>query len=206
MLTPYSHIAPNRRCSRCAAWAGNLCADEVRTVCVYPRLSLENLDVPRRGRRPKPLVAQPRAGSRRVRSMTTVARVRTPASHHRFCCVLRRTRVSVAAAHSKAPTRSPKEVSNCKTFARGARACELVRGVPEHGDRESNGAFDLAFGCNRACATALMHTCARKPSMLSTTPMFSKCVRRVTCVCGRGVEATSDSAHDRSSAALAICT
>ncbi len=46
---------------RCAVCGGNVYADEEDTTRVYPGLSKEELDIPRRGRPPKWLVAQRRA-------------------------------------------------------------------------------------------------------------------------------------------------
>ena len=43
---------------RCAVCGGNVYADEVRSIRVYPALSREDLDIPRRGRPPGWLVAQ----------------------------------------------------------------------------------------------------------------------------------------------------
>ena len=46
---------------RCAVGNGNVYADEIRIRRVYPALSPDDLEVPRRGRPPKWLVAQRRA-------------------------------------------------------------------------------------------------------------------------------------------------
>lgn len=46
---------------RCEVCSGNVYADEIRSTRVYPALSRDELDVPRRGRPPKSLVAQRRA-------------------------------------------------------------------------------------------------------------------------------------------------
>ena len=46
---------------RCDACGGNIYADEVRTTTLYPRLSRDDLDLPRRGRPPAWLVAQRQA-------------------------------------------------------------------------------------------------------------------------------------------------
>ena len=49
---------PNLRCATCG---GNVYADEVETIRVYPRVSWDDLEQPRRGRPPAWLVAQRRA-------------------------------------------------------------------------------------------------------------------------------------------------
>jgi len=43
---------------RCPTCSGNVYADEVRPTKLYPSVALDDLDVPRRGRPPKWLVAQ----------------------------------------------------------------------------------------------------------------------------------------------------
>ncbi len=48
---------------RCAVCGGNVYADEADTARVYPALSKEELDIPRRGRPPKWLVAQRHANA-----------------------------------------------------------------------------------------------------------------------------------------------
>jgi hypothetical protein len=47
---------------RCDVCGGNVYADEVKTTRLYPQLSRDDLDLPRRGRPPAWLVAQRRAG------------------------------------------------------------------------------------------------------------------------------------------------
>lgn len=65
LLRPSDGQVPMMVCDlsrlRCAVCNGNVYADEVRIRRVYPALSPEELDIPRRGRPPKWLVAQRRA-------------------------------------------------------------------------------------------------------------------------------------------------
>jgi hypothetical protein len=46
---------------RCTTCGGNVYADEVRTAKLYPSVSLDDLELPRRGRPPRWLVAQRQA-------------------------------------------------------------------------------------------------------------------------------------------------
>jgi hypothetical protein len=52
---------PEWRRLRCEVCRGNVYADEIHSLRVYPALSRDDLDVPRRGRPPKWLIAQRRA-------------------------------------------------------------------------------------------------------------------------------------------------